>query len=37
MLEKCKEITYIEPAVKIVSALNNESRAQLQALADALC
>ncbi len=37
MLEASKELTFVEPVVKIVSALNNESRAQLQALADALC
>ena len=36
MLEKCKNITYAEPGVKILSALNEESRAQLVALAEAL-
>ena len=33
MLEKSKDITYTETTVKIVSALNDESRAQLEALA----
>ena len=33
MLEKCKNITYIDSGVKILSALNEESRAQLRALA----
>ena len=33
MLEKCKNITYAETGVKILSALNEESRAQLRALA----
>ena len=37
MLEACKELTFVEPTVKIVSALNDESRAQLAALADAIC
>jgi len=35
-LEGCKNLTFLEPAVKITSALNAESRAQLEALADAL-
>ena len=33
MLEKCKNLTYINSDVKILSALNEESRAQLHALA----
>lgn len=37
MLEKCKNITYTEAGVKIVSALNEESIAQLRALAEELC
>ena len=37
MLEKCKNITYAENTVKIMSALNDESTAQLNALADELC
>ncbi len=36
MLEKCKNITYAEAGVKILSALNEESRAQLCALAEEL-
>ncbi len=36
MLEKCKNITYTEAGVKILSALNEESRAQLAALAEEL-
>ena len=36
MLEGCKELTILEPAVKITSALSPESEAQLEALADAL-
>ncbi len=34
MLEKCKDITYAENSVKILSALNHESMAQIDALAD---
>ena len=37
MLEKSKNITYAENTVKILSALNEESTAQLNALADELC
>ena len=37
MLEKSKNITYTENNVKILSALNDESTAQLNALADELC
>ena len=36
MLEKCKNITYTENSVKIMSALNDESLEQLRALADEL-
>ena len=36
MLECCKNLTYCENEVKIVSALNDESRAQLEALAKEL-
>ncbi len=37
MLEKCKNITYTDTTVKIFSALNEESTAQLNTLADELC
>ncbi len=37
MLAPCKNLTFVEPTVKILSALNSESRAQIQALADELC
>ena len=37
MLEKCKNLTYAENTVKILSALNEESAAQLEALSDELC
>ena len=36
MLEGCKNLTFAEPAVKILSALNDESRAQIDALAEEL-
>ena len=36
MLEKCKNITYAEGGVRILSALDEESRAQLRALAKEL-
>ena len=36
MLEGCKNMTYCENDVKIVSALNDDSRAQLEALAEEL-
>ena len=36
MLEGCKDITYADASVKIMSALNDDSRAQLGALADEL-
>ncbi|MBQ8780137.1 MAG: flavin reductase [Oscillospiraceae bacterium] len=37
MLEKSKNLVYAENTVKILSALNEESTAQLNALADELC
>ena len=37
MLEKSKNLTCAENTVKIVSALNEESRAQIEALAEELC
>ena len=37
MLEKSKNLTYAENTVKILSALNDESAGQLDALADELC
>ncbi len=37
MLEKCKNITYTEAYVKILSALNDDSLSQLNALAEELC
>lgn len=37
MLDGCKNITYTENSVRIMSALNAESTAQLNALADELC
>ena len=37
MLEKCKNLTYTENTVKILSALNEESSTQLEALANELC
>ena len=36
MLEKSKNLTYLETEVKITSALNDESRAQIKALAEEL-
>ncbi len=36
-MEKCKNITFAENLVKIMSALNDESLAQLDALANELC
>ena len=36
MLEGCKNMTYCENDVKIVSALNDDSRAQIEALAEEL-
>ncbi len=37
LLESCKNITYTENTVKIMSSLNSESREQLNALANELC
>lgn len=37
MLEKCKNLTYTENNVKIMSALSDESRAQIEELAKELC
>ena len=37
MLEKSKNLTYTESTVKILSALNEESNKQLEALSDELC
>lgn len=37
MLEGSKEITFLEPTVRIMSALNDESRAQIEALAEEIC
>ena len=37
MLEGCKNITYTENNVRILSALNDESKEQLSAMADELC
>lgn len=37
MLEGCKNITFTDTTVRILSALNEESTAQLSALADELC
>ena len=37
MLEESKDLTWLEPAVRINAALNADSEAQIAALADALC
>ena len=37
MLEKCKNLTFVDPKVRILSGLNEDSRAQIGALAQALC
>ena len=37
MLENSKNLTFTDTTVKIMSALNDESRAQLKSLADELC
>ncbi len=37
MLEGCKNIEFVEPTVRIMSALNDDSRAQIDTLAKALC
>jgi len=36
-LSKCKNLTYVDTTVKIMSALNNESEEQLNKLANELC
>lgn len=36
-MEKCKDITFVENTVRIMSALNEESLAQIDALAEELC
>ena len=37
MLEGCKNLTFAKNSVHILSALNDDSRAQIEALADELC
>ena len=37
MLEKCKNLQYTEATVKILSAVNEENLAEIDALADELC
>ena len=37
MLEKCKNITYTDTTVKILSALNDDSKAQIDDLCNELC
>lgn len=37
MLEGCKNIEFVEPTVRIMSALNDDSRVQIDTLAKALC
>ena len=37
MLEPCKNITYTDTTVRILSALNEESKNQIEALSDELC
>lgn len=37
MLENCKDLHFTENTVKILSSLSDESRAQIEALADELC
>ena len=37
MMEKCKNITYTDTTVKIMSALNDDSKQQIDALASELC
>lgn len=37
MLEKCKNLQYAQTSVKILSAMNEENRAQIEALAKELC
>ncbi len=37
MMEKCKNITYTDTTVRIMSALNDDSKAQIDALSSELC
>ena len=37
LLEGCKDVTILDVQVKLLSALNDESRAQVEQLAEALC
>jgi len=37
LLEKCKNLTFTDASVKILSSLNEESSAQLESLSDELC
>ena len=37
MFEKCKNITFTDTTVRIMSALNADSQQQLEALAEELC
>lgn len=37
MLEECKDITFADTTVKILSALDEDSRGQIEALAEELC
>ena len=37
MLKDAKNLTFAENTVKIMSALNDDSRAQIKALAEELC
>ncbi|MDO4938741.1 MAG: flavin reductase [Lachnospiraceae bacterium] len=37
MLEKCKDIKFADTSVRITSAMNEESKAQIEKLADELC
>lgn len=37
MLEGCKNLTFVEPAVKIMSALSDENIEQIEKLSDELC
>ena len=37
LLEGCKDVTILDAQVKLLSALNDESRAQVEQLAEALC
>ena len=37
MLEKCKNLTFTDTTVRILSALNEDSSAQLESLSDELC